>query len=142
MGGIGWNLRTSGVNRVLWVLSRLIYTSFWYNFETVLYQFLETGTLDRTLTGLDQLLKCSSFNLYPLSFFLYSPFTWIIKKNIDFQYKEYQYFQIWLESFNKYCSHVKYIDFRILKISFFKYQFIRKYYKYDILRSIEKLLFW
>ena len=37
-----------------------------YKFHTVLYQFLETGTSDRTLMGLDQLLKCLGF--------LYSPF--------------------------------------------------------------------
>ena len=37
---------------------------FSYKFDTVLYKFLETGTLDRTLMGLDQLLKCSGFSLY------------------------------------------------------------------------------
>ena len=41
---------------------------------TQFYQFLETGTSDRTLMGLDQLLKSLGFSLYPLSFFLYSPF--------------------------------------------------------------------
>ena len=51
-----------------------IYT-FWYNFETVLYQFLETGTSDRTLTGLDQLLRSSGFIFNPLLFFLSSPFS-------------------------------------------------------------------
>jgi len=51
-----------------------IYTS-WYNFYTVLYQFLETETSDRWLFGIVQL---SGFSLYPLSFFLYSPFnTWM-----------------------------------------------------------------
>ena len=39
----------------------------------ILYQFLETGTSDRTLMGLDQLLKCLGFNLYPFSFFFYNP---------------------------------------------------------------------
>ena len=39
-----------------------------YKFDTVLYQFLETGTSERTLRGLDQLLR---YSLYPLSFFLY-----------------------------------------------------------------------
>jgi len=39
-----------------------------------LYQFLETGTQDITLIDLDQLLKCLGFSLYPLSFFLNSPF--------------------------------------------------------------------
>ena len=42
---------------------------FWYNFDTVLYQFLETGTSDRTLIGRDQLLKCSGFSV----FLLYDP---------------------------------------------------------------------
>ena len=36
--------------------------------DTVLYQFLETGTSDNTFMGLDQLLKCFGFSLYPLSF--------------------------------------------------------------------------
>ena len=38
---------------------------------TVSYQFLETGTSDRNLTYLDQLLKCSGFSLYSLSIFLH-----------------------------------------------------------------------
>ena len=42
-----------------------------YKFDTVLYQFLETETSKRILMGL---LKCLGFSLYPLSFFLYSPF--------------------------------------------------------------------
>ena len=45
-----------------------------YNFNTVLYQFLETGKSDITFMGRDQELKWLAFNLYPLSFFLYSPF--------------------------------------------------------------------
>jgi len=47
---------------------------FWYHFDTVLYQFLETGASGRILIGLDQLLKFLSF--ITLSFFLYSPFKW------------------------------------------------------------------
>ena len=47
-----------------------IYT-FCYNFDTVLCQLLETGTSDRCIL---QLLRFSGFSLYPLSFFLYSPF--------------------------------------------------------------------
>ena len=50
-----------------------IYT-IWYNFDTVLYQFLETGTSDRCLICIVQNLRFSGFILYPLSFFLYSPF--------------------------------------------------------------------
>jgi len=45
-----------------------------YIFDTVLCQFLETGTSDRTLICLNQLLRFLGFSLYPLSFFLYSPF--------------------------------------------------------------------
>ena len=57
----------------------IFYTKFYkykfsYKFDTVLYQFLKTGTLDRTRMGLGQLLKCLGFSLYPLSFLLYSPF--------------------------------------------------------------------
>ena len=47
---------------------------FSYIFDTVLYQFLETGTSDKTFMGRDQELKWLAFSLYPLSFFLYSPF--------------------------------------------------------------------
>ena len=42
-----------------------IYTS-WYNFDTVLYQFLKTETSDRWLFGIVQLLRFSGFSLYPL----------------------------------------------------------------------------
>ena len=50
------------------------YTDFWYNFDTVLYQFLETGTSDRCLICIVQNLRFSGFSLYPLSFFQHSPF--------------------------------------------------------------------
>ena len=47
---------------------------FWYNFDKVLCQFLETGTSDRYLIGIIQHLRFSGFILYPIfSFFLYSP---------------------------------------------------------------------
>ena len=39
-----------------------------------MYQFLETGTSGKTFMGRDQELKWLAFSLYPLSFFLYSPF--------------------------------------------------------------------
>ena len=45
---------------------------FWYNFDTILYQFHETGTSDRTKIGHDQLLKYLDFG-YHLSFYLNSP---------------------------------------------------------------------
>ena len=51
----------------------LTYT-FWYYFDTVLCQFLETGTSDKCLLGIVQLLRFLGFSLYPLLFFLYSPF--------------------------------------------------------------------
>ena len=57
---------------------------FWYNFDTVLYQFLETGISDRTLIGLDQLLKFLVFSLYPLPFFLLSPFKRLIEDRLLF----------------------------------------------------------
>ena len=46
----------------------------WYNVDTVLYQFLETGTSDNTQIGQDQLPKWWGFNLHHLSFYLNSPF--------------------------------------------------------------------
>ena len=59
---------------VLWY-GRISYIcTFWYNFDTVLCQFLETGTKDECLIGIVQLLRFSGFSLYPLSFFLNSPF--------------------------------------------------------------------
>ena len=45
---------------------------FFYKFDTVLYQFLETS--DITLMGLNQLLRYLGFTLYPLLFFHYIPF--------------------------------------------------------------------
>ena len=48
--------------------------SYNFNFNTVLNQFLETGTSDKTFMGRDQELKILAFSLYPLSFFLYCPF--------------------------------------------------------------------
>ena len=45
-----------------------IYT-FWYNFDTVLYQFLETGTSDRTLICLNQLHEIFRFQPIPLFIF-------------------------------------------------------------------------
>ena len=57
------------------LLSRIsfIYT-FWYNFDTILCQFLETVTSNRFLICILQFLRFSGLILYPLSFFLYSPF--------------------------------------------------------------------
>ena len=45
-----------------------IYTV-WYNLDTVLCQFIETGTSVRCLIGIFQLLRISGFSLYP-HFFL------------------------------------------------------------------------
>ena len=55
------------------VIGRISYDTFWYNFDTVLCQFLETGTSDRCLIGIVQLLRFSGFSLYPLSFFFIVP---------------------------------------------------------------------
>ena len=51
---------------------KLYIYEFSYNFDTVLYQFLETGTSDRCF--IVQRLRFSDFSLYHLSFFLYNPF--------------------------------------------------------------------
>ena len=45
-----------------------------YKFDKVVNQFLEIGTSDITFMGRDRELKWLAFSLYPLSFFLYSPF--------------------------------------------------------------------
>ena len=45
------------------------YTKFYiYNFSYILYQFLETGTLERTLMGLDSFLKFVGLSLSPFHF--------------------------------------------------------------------------
>ena len=57
---------------------------FSYKFDIVLYQFLETGTSDRSLICIIQRLRFSGYILYPLSFFLYIPFKLekLLKKRI------------------------------------------------------------
>ena len=44
--------------------NRIIFV--YMNFRIVLYQFLETGTSDKTFMGRDQELKGLAFSLYPL----------------------------------------------------------------------------
>jgi len=56
-----------------------------YGRDTVLSQFLETVTSDRTLISLHQLLRFSGLSLYTLSFFLYSTFN-ILSFNNDVLY--------------------------------------------------------
>ena len=70
--GIKWNMRISGVERYIYktsiwctCLEKLIYMQFW------------TGTSDRNLICIVHRLRFSGFILYPLSFFLYSPFKWM-----------------------------------------------------------------
>ena len=64
--------------------------AFWYNFDTVLCQYLETGTSDRCFIGLDQLLRFSGFSLCTLLFFLHSPFEYY--SLVDFLFVVYQMF--------------------------------------------------
>ena len=54
----------SCVNATIFFTKLYIY-KFSYKFDTVLYQFLETGTSDETLMGLNQLLKYIGFSLIP-----------------------------------------------------------------------------
>ena len=53
-----------------------------YKFDTVLYQFFETGTSDRTLTGLDQLLRNLGFTPYPFHFSFKAPLNSRTKERI------------------------------------------------------------
>ena len=46
----------------------------WYRTMILHCHWSRQGTSDRSLIGSDQLLKCSGFSPYPLSYFLYSPF--------------------------------------------------------------------
>ena len=50
---------------------QIIIRAYRKNFVTVLYQFLETGTSDRTNIGHDQLIKILDFSLYPQAFYFY-----------------------------------------------------------------------
>ena len=69
-----WDVSVSDWLLNIFCLKLILNLKFLNNFDTVLYQFLKTGTSDRTLIGFDQLLKFLGFSLYPFSFFLYSPF--------------------------------------------------------------------
>ena len=53
---------------------------YWYNYDTVLCKFLETGTSDRCLIGIIHFQRFSDFGLYPLSFFPYTPFKILISE--------------------------------------------------------------
>ena len=85
-----------------------------YNFSTVLYQFLETGTSDKTFMGRDQELKWLAFGLYPLSFFLYSPFNLYKSKNWTTREKLKRRWEIiwnkWLCLRVRNKAHTKYIQ--------------------------------
>ena len=43
----------------------LLQDTLWYNFDTVLYEFLETGTLDRSLI---YIIQVSAYTLFHFSF--------------------------------------------------------------------------
>ena len=51
--------------RLLWYIVVFRLVAYLLNIISVLYQFLEIGTSDRTLIGIDQRLKCCGFSLYP-----------------------------------------------------------------------------
>ena len=63
-------------------IQNFLYILIWYNFDTVLYQLLGTGTSDRCLICIIQNLRFSGFRRYPLSVFLYSPFNYQLKFSI------------------------------------------------------------
>ena len=99
-------LRSSGISlfpdwfSICWIWSVQYYESytksyiytFWYNFDTVLYQFLETRTSDRTLissqvsTYTPLYISFTVPLIYPLIYFLYSPFQ--LFSNYNFTNKE------------------------------------------------------
>ena len=63
---ITWPVYCTAIGHVIrtYILHTYKYT-FWYNFDTVLCQFLETRTSDRCLKGIVQLLRFSGISLYP-----------------------------------------------------------------------------
>ena len=58
--------------------TKLYIYEFLHKFDKVLYQFFETGTSDRTLICINQLLRFSGFSLYLFQFFCKVPLN---KKN-------------------------------------------------------------
>ena len=70
--GIGWSLHILGVDRdqYLLVLVSLSYICRSFFLTQFYINFLGAGTSDRTQIGLDQLLKCLGFSLYPFHFTL------------------------------------------------------------------------
>ena len=56
---------------------------FSYIFDTVLYQFLETGTSDRTHIGLDQQQNIWGFRLNSFSFYINSSFQGVFSSLMD-----------------------------------------------------------
>ena len=49
-------------------LYKILYMYVWYNFEIVLYLFLDTGTSDKIFMGFDHLLKFLGVSLYLIIF--------------------------------------------------------------------------
>ena len=64
-------------------------SSFLTTWDTVLYQFLETGTLDKTIIGHNRRLKCLDFSICPRSFYSNSHFNLyrFFKKKLKFKKK-------------------------------------------------------
>ena len=86
------------ISLILQLLYKIAYICFSHKFYTVLCQFLETETSDRCLICIVQRLRFSGFILYPLSFFLYSPF-----KQVDLLYRgePWSFNYIWFVNINK-----------------------------------------
>ena len=63
-------------------LTYIRFGKIWHSF----CQFLETGTSDRCIIGIVQLLRFLGFSLYPFLFFLNSPFKIIEKSKLRRKY--------------------------------------------------------
>ena len=77
---------------------------FWYNFDTVLCQFLQTGTSDKCVICIVQNLKFSCFILYPPFIFFTVPLSMYGKGREDRVYIHYSVTCFTHRSF--YCKQV------------------------------------
>ena len=66
--GGGWGVQGCILNE--WVMEKCINVTITLNWNSRILNLSHTGTSDRTLLGLDLVLKCLGFSLYPLSFYI------------------------------------------------------------------------
>ena len=108
-----------------------------FNPNSFFYQFLETGTSDRTRKGFDQLL---GFSLYPLSYFLYSSFkvtgvTLGLCKHFLELMKSFKVKKAACSALNSEFSHAKVFYGEIYMVGLFKNRISEVYYTISRIKS-------